>query len=213
MNETQFEEFLREQARELNSPPETPRDAIWQSIVAKRAADELAQRRRRRLLVGGGWGIGIAALLILGIGLGRLSMRSAGPGPTVAERSATAEGTAFRMVTDQHLSQAEALLTMVKSSAGSEEINRQTVLWARDLLSSTRLLLDSAAADDARLRILLEDLELVLAEIARLPVDSDEEPQPRAREELDLVRESIENGSVLPRIRTSLPAGNPSAAS
>jgi hypothetical protein len=42
-------------------------------------------------------------------------------------------------------------------------------VWARDLLTTTRLLLDSPAGADPARRELLETLELVLVQIARLP--------------------------------------------
>jgi hypothetical protein len=62
------------------------------------------------------------------------------------------------------------------------------------------LLLDSPAAVDRRTRLLLEDLELVLAGIAQL--------SPRSRaEDLELIREGIEGGDVMPRLRTAVPAG------
>jgi hypothetical protein len=56
---------------------------------------------------------------------------------------------------------------------------------------------------DPRTRLLLEDLELVLAEIAQL--------SPRSRaEDLELIREGIEQGDVMPRLRTAVPAGSAS---
>ena len=54
---------------------------------------------------------------------------------------------------------------------------------------------------DPKTRLLLQDLELVLAEIAQLS------PSSRA-EDLDLIREGIERGAVMPRLRTAVPAGS-----
>ncbi len=76
-------------------------------------------------------------------------------------------------------------------------------MTARQLLATNRLLLDSPAGQDRRMRVLLEDLELVLAEIAQLssePVTGDRE----------LIREGMERGGVLPRLRTVVPSGTTS---
>jgi hypothetical protein len=71
---------------------------------------------------------------------------------------------------------------------------------ARQLLATNRLLLDSPAAVEPATRLLLEDLELVLAEIAQL--------SPRSREQdLQLIRDGMERGNVMPRLRTAVPAG------
>jgi hypothetical protein len=72
--------------------------------------------------------------------------------------------------------------------------------WARDLLTSTRLLLDSPAADDPRRVRLLQDLELVLAQIVQLS------PTAEARER-ELIEGTIRDGHVMTRLRTAIPAG------
>src|SRR2546430_14549140 len=71
---------------------------------------------------------------------------------------------------------------------------------ARDLLATTRLMLDSPAAKDARLKGLLEDLELVLAQIAQLPASGD-------REDVQSINQGLDQRSVLLRLRTANPAG------
>ncbi|PYO76359.1 MAG: hypothetical protein DMD67_08800, partial [Gemmatimonadetes bacterium] len=71
---------------------------------------------------------------------------------------------------------------------------------ARDLLATTRLMLDSPAAKDVRLRGLLEDLECLLAQIAQLPAGAD-------REDVQLISQGLEQRSVLLRLRTASPAG------
>jgi hypothetical protein len=71
---------------------------------------------------------------------------------------------------------------------------------ARRLLTTNRLLLDSPASVDRRTRLLLEDLEVVLAGIAQLSPHS-------PAQDLELIREGIERGDVMPRLRTAVPAG------
>lgn len=64
------------------------------------------------------------------------------------------------------------------------------------MLTSTRLLLDSPAASDARFKSLLEDLELVLAQIAMLQSG-------RTQEDIDFITDALEERDVVPRIRSA----------
>ena len=82
-------------------------------------------------------------------------------------------------------------------SGGQERLASAT---ARGLLATNRLLLDSPAARDRKTRALLEDLELVLAEIAQLS------PEAPAGDR-ELIREDLERGGRLSRLRTVVPAG------
>ena len=71
---------------------------------------------------------------------------------------------------------------------------------ARDLLSTTRLLMDSPAADDVSRSQLLEDLEYLLVQIVQL--DPNAPAEDRA-----MVNRAISREQVLTRIRSSIPAG------
>src|SRR6266581_3742182 len=73
-------------------------------------------------------------------------------------------------------------------------------LWHR--IATTRLMLDSPAANDARLKGLLEDLELVLAQIAQLPARGGGD-----REDVQSINQGLDQRSVLLRLRTANPAG------
>jgi hypothetical protein len=68
------------------------------------------------------------------------------------------------------------------------------------MLSTTRLLLDSPAAEEAKNRRLLEDLELVLVQIVNLA------PNAGAADRGSIER-TLENGQVMTRLRTAVPAG------
>ncbi|HEX4574353.1 MAG TPA: hypothetical protein VH158_04430 [Gemmatimonadales bacterium] len=200
MMENEFERRLTDAARDYHRPPATPREEIWRQIEAAR----LARRQRARAL---GprlrWGVGIAALLALGIGIGRWTARPAGPSaPPAAPQPVTS--LAYQVVAAQHLSRTEALLTGFRADTRAGEPVAQFAAQARELLATTRLMLDSPAADDRRLRSLLEDLELVLAQIAQLPASG-------AREDVQLINQGLDQRSVLLRLRTALPAG-PAAA-
>jgi hypothetical protein len=213
MMDDRFDDLLRDTAREYNEPPETPREEIWERIVAERRQREKTEgvlpfRRFRSFRPAPAFRVaaGIAALLALGIGLGRLSVEHpatpAPPAPPapVAVALPQVSSTAYRLATTEHLSQSEAFLTLFKAAVRGQGDERLASATARQLLATNRLLLDSPAASDTRTRLLLQDLELVLAEIAQLS------PQPRSRD-LELITEGLEQGGVMSRLRTAVPAG------
>jgi hypothetical protein len=204
MLDDRSDDLLRDAAQDYNDPPETPREEMWERIVAMREAEKsepFCPLRNFRPLA---WAAGIAAVLALGIGLGRLSIDTtppvAAPDPVATATSPRVNTAAYHVATTEHLSQSEAFLTLFRASVrqgGNEELASAT---ARQLLATNRLLLDSPAANDGKTRLLLQDLELVLAEIAQLS------PQPRGRD-LDLIREGLERGGVMSRLRTVVPSG------
>ena len=112
-----------------------------------------------------------------------------------------AQSPAYQLTTVQHLSEAEALLTSFRArSAADQQMDAQLGNWARQLLSNTRLLLDSPVANDPVRRPLLEDLELVLVQIVQLSPGST--PQDR-----DLIEKTLKQDHVMTRLRTAIPAG------
>jgi hypothetical protein len=108
----------------------------------------------------------------------------------------------YQLAAVQHMTRAEALLTTFRAGARAGTIDEEVQPWARDLLSSTRLLLDSPAAQDPALRALLGDLELVLAQIVQLPAQ-------RRTEEVQLIDRQLDADGVITRLRTAVPAGMP----
>jgi hypothetical protein len=211
-----FDDQLRESAKDYNEPPETPREFMWTRIVAARNAstpergtDGKADSFRRSLVPSFRsfrplrWPAAIAALLAIGIGLGRLSAPRTSPNaaPVVSTEAAPRPaGVAYQVATAEHLGQAETFLTLFRSSIrqrGNEQLASAT---ARQLLATNRLLLDSPAASDNRTRVLLQDLELVLAQIAQLS------PRPSSPD-LDLITEDLEDSGVMSRLRTAVPSG------
>jgi hypothetical protein len=79
-------------------------------------------------------------------------------------------------------------------------MDAQLAKWARELLTNTRLLLDSPVASDPQRRPLLEDLELVLVQIVQLSPGST--PQDH-----ELIEKTLQQEHVLTRLRTAIPAG------
>ena len=206
MNIDRFERLLHEAGQAYHPPPQTPRDELWASIDA--------ERRRRRaaprvvlLRPGWQWGLGMAAVLLLGIIIGR-SMRP-GSGPRAAATAVPVAGApsnlAYGMAAAQVLNRTETLLAGFRADARTGQLDLQFVTQARDLLSSTRLLLDSPAGRDPRLKPLLEDLELILAQIASLTGVQD-------AQDVELINQGIDQRSVFIRLRTAIPSGPVAAA-
>jgi hypothetical protein len=197
MSDDRFDEWLRQAAQDYRRPPATPREELWTRIAAARAARRHQVLVIRPLLR---WGAGIAAVLALGVAIGRWSARGA---PTSSGVAATGERTSafvYQLAAAQYLSRTEALLTGFRTESHGREPTAQFSVQARDLLCTTRLMLDSPAARDVRLKTLLEDLELVLAQIAQLPSSGD-------REDVQSINQGLDQRSVLLRLRTTNAAG------
>lgn len=122
--------------------------------------------------------------------------------PQPPPANATDVGALYRMAAMETLGQAEALLTVFRAEERPEARARVSA-WARDVLTGTRLLLDSPAAEDPQLAALLQDLELVLAQITAL---GNGESGDR-----ELIDDAIRQRDVMPRLRTIVPAGLPTA--
>jgi hypothetical protein len=116
--------------------------------------------------------------------------------------SNAASSSAYQLTAVRHLSEAEALLTSFRTrSNADQQMDAQLGAWARQLLSNTRLLLDSPVANDPQRRPLLEDLELVLVQIVQLSPGST--PQDR-----DMIEKTLQQDHVMTRLRTAIPAGS-----
>jgi len=193
-------ERLHDAARGYHAPLAVPREEMWRAIAAGRAERAVARRGRQRLR----WGLALAATLVLGIGIGRL----AGPGgPFHAAPAALAlagSSTPYRIAAGQYLARTEVLLTDFRGESRKGRLDAEFLASARDLLTTTRLLLDSPAGDDPRLAGLLQDIELVLAQISQL------QAEPGQRGELDLIIQSMTQSGMLTRLRAATPgAGVP----
>ena len=219
-----FDAWISGRAKSINEPGATPRAEMWKQIQGAMDASRKAQsgeipgvtplRRTPWRLMSL-----IAAALLLGIALDRMVLRKADRAAPQVATAPTAPAAAndsggvtrlYRMAASQTLTQAEALLTAYRAT---EETERDAVgtarlgAWGREVLGSTRLLIDSPAGNDPQLRALLEDLELVLVQIIRLSG-----PHPDASDR-DHVDRALKDRDLIPRIRTAVPAGHPAAAS
>jgi len=198
MNDDEWDQRLSKAARAYHQPSETPREEIWAGIRAR--------RKRRSILRPPQviwWSVGVAALLIIGIGIGRLSMKSqpTKPTPELAVQPPSRQSAAMGVAAIQHLSRVEALLTGFRAEGKAAGSDANFSASARDLLSNTRLLLDSPELTDPQMRGLLEDLELVLVQITQLSAE-------HGHEEVDLITQGLKQRGLLPRLRSAIPAGS-----
>ncbi len=104
----------------------------------------------------------------------------------------------YTVAAAQHLTEAEAMLTAFKGDLSQGRMDAEIASWGKELLSNTRLLLDSPAARDPVRRKLLQDLELVLVQIVQLS------PKSSARDR-DLIKGALTDDQVLTRLRTAIP--------
>jgi hypothetical protein len=116
----------------------------------------------------------------------------------VAPPSTNGSASAYQLTTVQYLSEAEALLTSFRSrSIADQQMDAQLGTWARQLLTNTRLLLDSPVGDDQQRRPLLQDLELVLVQIVQ-QLSPGSTPQDR-----ELIEKTLQQDHVMTRLRTA----------
>lgn len=214
------DDLLKRLAADYNEPTEpdaAKRDELWQRIQSARAAEHPVRtapratpRRRTWVQVS----VATAAVLLLGILIGRWSMPDAPSTPVetpvVAEAPVVEPGAepgvsgpslAQRLYTRDVLLRTETLLTEFRLAAAAPlpETGAVGMPWASGLLLETRMLIDSQSTESPELTRLLRDLELILAEIVQLTDSADE----RERKE---IRQSLEDRGVMLRLRNAVPA-------
>jgi hypothetical protein len=207
MDEKRFDEVLRDLPRSFNPPAQPPLGDMWAVIEDAHFNAPASVSSHRRVIRQAPW-LAAAAALVIGIGIGRYIPRSAKtsdnppPPPMMASARQPATDTsavidAYRDQTSHYLGQAAALLISLPAKDASGTADARFAGKAAELLVTTRLLMDSPAAQDPKLRSLLDDLELVLVQIARLRSE-------RSRSDLDLIHQAVEQGDVLSRLSSAV---------
>lgn len=267
-----IDERIAAAAREhYHAPPGTPRDEMWARIEDRLGADvtplhapEERESRQSPIPGGIGWWVGIAAALLIGLGLGRLSLGGGDAAPVVAQREAPAgttvavapdetasdasddslvptraggeervaaapgggrtvpaadavtptpdagdvdtrsrppaaahgSGLPYRVATQKHLDRSESFLAVARSGLEQAEGDPEFGTWARSLLSRTQLLLASPAAEEPRTRRLLQDLELMLAQIV-VSIETGDPAEER------IAGEGLQESDLLLRLRSA----------
>jgi hypothetical protein len=114
------------------------------------------------------------------------------------------EMSTYRLAVVEHMARAEVLLTSFLADSRTSHTDTRTAAQfaslSRDLLKTTRLLLATHTTDDPALTRLLEDLELVLMQISQYGTEG-------RRSDLDAINQSLDRRNVLPKLRSTIPAG------
>jgi hypothetical protein len=268
MNDEEFDDLLRDAAASYNTPVDAPRDAMWEAIARARSASAVtpiasAGRTRRWLTAAAG----IAAVLLVGIAIGRASRGTVADAPTVATNSTpgadsprlspdstnqtvaakeandgaaiditprgsaregaaqrqlgvaalrrarrdagstagdlAGDASAYRLAVVEHLTRTEVLLTSFRAEAqtmNSAKLDAQFASLSRELLGTTRLLLATRRGEDPAITRLLQDLEFVLMQLSQYANDG-------RRIDLDALNQSLDKRNVIPKLRSTIPAG------
>lgn len=207
MNEERFDELMRDAAQTFHKPPQPDLDGIWDGVErqvwgAERSGSALQSTTRRVPR----W-VPIAATLVIGMGLGRASIMLNRQAPATSNIAVmtpaaptvstdTTMSRPYELETSQYLDQTAALLVALPLEAKSGRADPRFTSRASELLTRTRLLMDSPAADDPAMHDLLNDLELVLMQVVRL--------QHGSRTDLELINRALEQRDVIPRLRTAV---------
>lgn len=200
-----FDAWVREASASYNAPPpssEVPREEMWRQIAAQRLTARQPQAWSR--ITRGPWALAAAAVLLLAAGIGIGHMTQSDEVRSTVATTSSVEGTGARtydVASTRHLTNAEAFVTAVRMST---EAPRDTAIqrWARELLTDTRLLLDSPAGNDGRRRALFEELELVLVQIMHLE-------NARTTDTNVPLLDRTQQDQLLTRLRANVPAGPP----
>jgi hypothetical protein len=188
--------------------PTPPLDAMWTHIEARAfpaggrvAAVPISPLRRW-------WPL--AAMLVLGFGIGRLVPAASGGGAPNEDALAARQDSMIRLgtladagqepfvgIASGYVEQVTALLVTLANETEQGQPLDNSRSRASELLATTRLLLDSPGRIDPGVAGLLDDLELVLVQIARLP------NRPNGPD-VYLIDQALDQRDVMPRLRVML---------
>lgn len=206
-DDEKFDTWLKSAAQDYNRPPEhVPSAEMWDAIERGLSSAPVADTVRTRHLGRGPSGpmYAIAAALLLAVGIGSgywLRGKSAQVSPSAETAAVKTPGTSgtYDAALQTHMANAEAFLVAYRG-ASNDETDAHVRSWARDVLGTTRLMMDSPAATDAARRRLLEDLEYILVQIVQLPNSA-------PADDRAIIDRSLKRDQLLTRLRTSIPAG------
>ena len=197
IDERRLDELLADATRTYRVPPEPALETIWQRVSAEAFAAPARQSRPDWIV----YAATVAAALVIGVIGGRSSLRlgATANGLSVATGVTAASGSTdpYHRTTQEFLGRTAVLLTSFPASQNNGTTDARLIEQASQLLVTTRLLLDSPVGQDRRMKGLLQDLELVLAQVARLRESG-------RQDEISLITESMEEHDVLPRLRTAV---------
>jgi hypothetical protein len=186
---------VREKMQTYHDPPKTPIEEMWPAIQASwknQAGKRQVAAIRKRWV---GRGLAAAAMITLGVALGRMSAVQSPATPAVANGPVVEEeggvSTTYRLAASRHFDQSEMLLMLFENDPAQDDF----IPLARNLLTTTRLLLDSRAADDPRINAMLLDLELVFSQLVHIQPGND-------IVEREMITDNVQGSTLLPRLRS-----------
>ena len=197
---------LNKMARSHNPPPEVPRDRMWEKIDAARSdrrgvlEPDFTPRRSpvfRIIRIAAG----VAAILVLGVFIGRMSEQQPVPisVPVAVRQVETSDPDIkkdiYRLAARDLFSRADYLLTDFKVRSCGKDDMSEVPAWAGGMLVQTRLLMDTDVAEDIEMKNLLDELELVLAQIVGLSRDN-------CARDMAWIRQGLQERSTIDRLRT-----------
>ncbi len=203
MTEDQFDKLLRESASDYNKPPALNANELWANIEAQ-AFDQaelvsdsgvIDISSHRRKWYRSPW-LGVAAALIVGIGIGRTST---GLAPSVSSNDSPIEYAAEEgdinndPATLKYIGQTVALLASFDAQVPTLRSDSSMHARASELLFTTRIFLDERGDTDPMVRSLLEDLELVLVQIVQMSPKHNPS-------DVDIIKEAMLERDVMPRL-------------
>lgn len=201
MSEDRLDDIINTAVDTYNVPPVNPPfDAMWTAIESEAFAPEIVPSvsegpGRRVSLVNNPW-LRMAAVLVLGVAIGRYTMQkplAVAPVETTVVAKAPDLEASYQLSAERYLGQAVTLVAGLPKQLQTGRIDSAYVSRASESLTQLRLLMDSPAASNPRLRALLEDLELVLVQVVLMPRDG-------SANEAKLIRQAMQERDVMPRL-------------
>jgi len=187
--------------------PEPPLEAMWAEVEPR--AFPVAGTRPGAVgpVIRRWWPL--AAMLTIGFGIGQLTPSFIPTGSRALDLAAqpdtmirpgtlaSADAQPFVGIASGYLEQVAALLVTLANETEQGRPLDNSRARASELLATTRLLLDSPGSVDAGVTGLLDDLELVLVQIARLPNGPN-------GADVYLIDQALDQRDVMPRLRVML---------
>ncbi len=207
MTEEQMDKLIKNAAEHYNVPPANPPlEQMWAAIetetfgrepVPGGDSDERKHRTTvRASLVNNPW-LRMAAVLVLGVVIGRATTAAKTETP-VSAPEVTAEApkeseSAYELTTERYLGQTVTLFASLPNQLRSGGADTSFVRRANESLGTLRVLTDSPAANNPRMRALFEDIELVLVQVVQMP-------ERGSATDAKLIRQAMQQRDVMPRL-------------
>jgi hypothetical protein len=199
MSEDRLDKIIDTAADHYNVPPVNPPfEQMWTAIEAEAFSPKVQSiaPAPRTSLVNNPW-LRMAAVLVLGVAIGRfttMQQPAETPDLTVASTQPAIDVEAsYQLSAERYLGQAVTLVAGLPKQLQSGRIDSAYVARASESLTQLRMLMDSPAASNPRLRALFEDLELVLVQVVQMPATDN-------AIDAKLIRQAMREKDVMPRL-------------